>query len=238
MGAWTTTPARGAIRGLIAAWLAGVGLAMIAAPPDAQAEDASQTPPDAATPSLWTLPSWPGQSDGPTWRVGAYVGAYAHQKLQKIVFEPWLVKVQPDYIADVHAVYTAYRFKRLPLDLEIEGGVAQRFGQDHQTEVDLIPMARWKWFPWNRFVYTNLRVGLLGASYATGVSPRELASSGNDKGSRFLNFLVPELTFSGGPDSPVEVFIRVHHRSGIFGLINGDIGGSNYPSIGLRFAVR
>ena len=212
---------------------------MICSPAAAGSEDRAQTAPSpASAPSPWELPDWPGPSGGPRWRVGGDVGAYAHVKLEKIIFEPWRNQLQPDYIVEADAIYTVYRFKRIPLDLEIEGGFAQRFGQDHQSEIDLIPMARWKWFPWNRFVYTNLRVGLFGASYVTGISQRELASSGNGKGSRFLNLLIPELTVSPNANSPVEIFIRVHHRSGIFGLINGDIGGSNYPAIGLRFAIR
>ena len=43
------------------------------------------------------------------------------------------------YLVDAHAIYTFYRFERLPIDLEIEGGVAQRFGSYHQTEFGLIP---------------------------------------------------------------------------------------------------
>ena len=74
----------------------------------------------------------------------------------------------------------------------------------------------------------------MGASYATGIPAWERQNSGNDKGSRWLEFLVPELTFASGPTSRGEAFIRVHHRSGLYGLINGVSGGSNYLSVGYR----
>jgi hypothetical protein len=31
----------------------------------------------------------------------------------------------------------------------VQGEVARRFGMDHQSEVDLISVVRWKKFPWN-----------------------------------------------------------------------------------------
>lgn len=183
------------------------------------------------------LPAWPGQTGGPTVRVGAYGGQITTGSLISNLFEPWTLKLRDSYIVDVHAIYTAYRSASLPLDLEIEGGLAHRFGLDHQSEVDLIPTARWKWLPWNGLVYTNIRLGLLGASYVDGVSATEVRRSGTTHGSRYLNFLVPEVTFAPGPESNWELFVRIHHRSGIYGLIDGVNGGSNYLSVGARFGV-
>jgi hypothetical protein len=200
--------------------------------------DVMQTPPISAPAYSLQIPAWPGPSVGPRWRVGGYVGALSHQALVDIVVvQPWKTNFESDYLVDIHAIYTAYRFESIPLDLEIEGGFAQRFGQNHQSEFDLIPMARWKWFPWNHLVYTNFRLGLLGASYVTGVSQWEIQNSSINRGSRFLNLLLPEVTFSSSPDALLEVFVRVHHRSGIYGLINGIGGASNYPAVGVRFAI-
>lgn len=98
-------------------------------------------------------------------------------------------------------------------------------------------MMRWKAFPWNKYVYTNFRVGVFGASYATGVSSWEAVNADNGgKGSRYLNFLRYEFTFAPSADSPYEVFIGLHHRSGIYGLINHSHGGSNYWITGIRFS--
>ncbi len=44
------------------------------------------------------------------------------------VLRPWVPNFASGILVDAHAVYTAYRFQSIPLDLEIEGGVAKRFG--------------------------------------------------------------------------------------------------------------
>jgi len=77
-------------------------------------------------------------------------------------------------------------------------------------------------------------VSVMGSSYATGVSSWERQNSGNDKGSNFLQFGSLELTFAADEHSPGEFFVRVHHRSGVYGLINGVTGGSSYLSVGYR----
>lgn len=214
----------------------GAAAADVTPPPPPRAAAAGPPPLFASGEAAW-LPAWPGQTGGPTVRVGAYGGQITTGSLLSNLFEPWTIKLRDSYIVDVHAIYTAYRFEALPLDLEIEGGLAHRFGFDHQGEADLLPMARWKWLPWNGLVYTNVRLGLLGASYVDGVSATEVKRSGTTHGSRYLNFLVPEITFAPGPEADWEVFVRIHHRSGIYGLIDGVNGGSNYLSVGARFGV-
>jgi len=174
----------------------------------------------------------------PTLRVGAYVGTLSEQSLVGItMLHPWRPKLQSDSLVNAHAIYTAYRFPDLPIDLEIEGGVAKHFGWSHQTEFTLEPTARWKYFPWNDYIYTNFRLGLAGISYNTSVpewEKRQVGYYGHT--SRFLSFLVPEFTFSPSKDAPFEVFVRVHHRSGIYGVIIKDQS-SNYISGGIRFSL-
>src|SRR5215469_16438032 len=96
---------------------------------------------------------------GATLRVGFFVGMLNEQAFPQMLYKPGSADLASSYIADVQAVGTLHRFTSMPLDLELEGGVAKRFGEDHQTELDLLPMLRWKLFPWNRWVYTNLRLG-------------------------------------------------------------------------------
>jgi hypothetical protein len=174
----------------------------------------------------------------PTLRIGAYMGALSEQSLFGLtITRPWAPHLQSDSLAAADLVYTAYRFTNIPLDVEIEGGVAKHYGWSHQTEFNLLPMARWKYFPWNEYVYTNFRLGLAGVSYDTSVPEWEKRQIGHyGKTSRFLSFLVPEFTFSPSKDAPFEVFVRVHHRSGIYGVIIKDQS-SNYLSAGVRFSI-
>lgn len=177
----------------------------------------------------------------PTLRLGAYVGALTKAALVDItLLRPWRQDFQAGVLVDAHAIYTAYRFQDIPIDLELEAGVAKRFGSAYtgnQWEFDFIPMARWTYFPWNDFVYTNFRLGMLGVSYVTSVSGFEKDFDSSRHGNKLLNLLIPELTFSPSRDAPFEAFIRVHHRSGAFGAINGVHGGSNYISTGIRFTA-
>jgi len=203
---------------------------------------AADLPPPGA--ALDVLSPQPIANTAPTLRIGGYVGALSEQAIwpptscNSTLLCPWTIHFVQSYLVDGHAVYTFYRFNQVPIDLELEGGVAQRFGSYHQTEFDLIPVMRWKYFPWNKYLYTNFRAGLIGASYATGVSSWEAQNARNGGvGSNYLNFLRLEFTFAPSVDSPYEFFVGLHHRSGIFGLINGSHGGSNYWETGMRFNI-
>jgi len=169
------------------------------------------------------------------WRVGFSVGALTHQSLDGLFYQIEIPSFHSSYIADLDGVYTLHRFQILPIDLEVQGEVAKRFGMDHQSEVDLISVVRWKKFPWNDKLYTNFRFGFLGGSYVSSISPWEKQDSGNNTGSKFLQLLIAEFTFSPSENAGYEGFIGLHHRSGIFGLISGVTGGSNYFMVGIRF---
>jgi hypothetical protein len=169
------------------------------------------------------------------WRVGISVGALSHESLETMLWNPEPPNLHSSYLAVLDGAYTLHRFQVLPMDLEVESAVAHRFGQDHQNEVDLISVLRWKKFPWNDELYTNLRFGFLGGSYVSSISPWEKIDSGNNEGSKFLQLLILELTFAPHENAGYEGFIGLHHRSGIFGLIDGVSGGSNYLIVGMRF---
>jgi len=176
----------------------------------------------------------------PRLRAGVVFSALSPQALRDIVIlRPWATRLTDNFHLDGHLIYTAHRFDRIPLDIEIEAGVAKRFGTGFggsAWEFDLAPIMRWRWFPWNDYVYTNLRLGLLGASYVTEISRYERAFDANGHGSRILNWILYEFTFAPREDSPFEVFVRAHHRSGA-GVINHTRGASNYVGAGVRFTV-
>lgn len=180
-------------------------------------------------------------NENPTLRVGGYVGVLTNQSLINIaVLRPWRQNLLPGVMAAAHAILTAYRFQNALLDLEIEAGVAKRFGNSYtgnQWEFDLMPMAIWKYFPWNDCVYTNFGLGLIGASYVTGISSFEKDFDSSGRSNPFLNLLIPEITVSPAKDAPFVFFVRVHHRSGIYGLINGVHGASNYICGAIRFSA-
>ena len=150
------------------------------------------------------------------------------------IYEPWALNMAPSFIVVADVDYRMYHFATLPLQFEAEVNVAKRWGEAHEFEFIVAPYLRWQSFPWNDVLYTNLRVSQLGLSYATGVSPWERKNSGNDRGSNFLQSAGVELTFAPNAHSRIESYIGLHHRSGIYGLIKGVSGGSNYVIIGFR----
>ncbi len=115
--------------------------------------------PTAANPPAPLMTGMLASNPQPTLRIGAYVGVLSDQSLLNItVLRPWAPHLASGLLVDAHAVYTAYRFQSIPLDLEIEGGIAKRFGNreaGQQWEFDLIPMARWTYFP-GTIIYTQI----------------------------------------------------------------------------------
>ena len=165
---------------------------------------------------------------------GLYFGELYEKTYLDVIFHPSSIDLTSSYIVAVNADYRFYKWPSAPLQFDGEFDVVKHFGQAQQYEVVLAPFLRWSAFPWNRYLYTNLRASVLGSSYTTGVSPWERQNSGNDKGSNYLQFGALELTFAADEHSSGEFFVRVHHRSGIYGLINGVGGGSSYLSVGYR----
>lgn len=213
-------------------------------PPASNTSQESNTATESDAPPAW-LPVWNppkhyaflSGADIENWSFGAFAGIYNHGRLIIIEVEPWRVRNDwaHDYMVGVDAVWKIAHLPLLPVDLELDLSAGDLLGQGGgDFEFGALPQLRWKWFPWNKFLYTNCRWGPTGISYTTGLSPVEASDTTHDRTSRFLNLDVFEWTFSSGESAKWEVFIRNQHRSGIYGLINGVSGGSNYVNVGMR----
>jgi len=116
--------------------------------------------------------------------------------------------------------------------LEVEGQVGKHFGEMQHWELNGLIDIRWLLFPWDKYVETSFAIGD-GLSYATEVPEVELAD--DEDAQRLLNYLLFELTL-GLPQYPQwDIVARIHHRSGIFGLMGGMYGGSNFVTGGIKF---
>ncbi len=88
-------------------------------------------------------------------------------------------------------------------------------------------------FPWRDKLPMRLRLAV-GPSFVSEITPTEKRKADNGKGSKVLNMFNPEIEI-GAPGAPEwSGFFRLHHRSGIFGLVDGVTGGSTYMMVGLR----
>lgn len=137
------------------------------------------------------------------------------------------------YLVAVTASKTLWRAESFPLSLEMDGMIGQQFGVASLTEIAIAPVLRWSSFPWKETLQTDVRVGPIGLSYTTSISPLERGTDGN--GSQTLNFFLVELAFSLPRMKSKEFFMRLHHRCTIYDLINNyGANGEDFFALGYR----
>jgi hypothetical protein len=118
----------------------------------------------------------------------------------------------------------------LSLDGELMG--AHHYGDERYQEIGLGMYLHWHDFPWNDRLRTTFGIGI-GPTYTTTYPTLEFGP-GEAHRSRILNQFNPELTFALPSEPQTSLLLRLQHRSGIFGLINGVWDSSNYLTVGLR----
>jgi hypothetical protein len=165
------------------------------------------------------------------WSLGAYGGQYYDS--EPAGFSQGRANYLNQYIVALTASKTLWRAEDWPLALEVDGMVGHQFGQATLQEFAVAPVLRWSGFPWSRVLPTSFRAGPLGYSYTSIVSPLERSAKG--EGSRHLNFLMLELTFSPPQATQHEVFMRLHHRCTIYDLLNNyGANGQDFLAFGYR----
>lgn len=119
---------------------------------------------------------------------------------------------------------------------ELEGNVAHWIdGQDH-TELNGLVMFRWLSLPWDRWLDSSFGFGN-GLSWATEEPSLEAEFHPETGTQQLLWYIAAELTFAVPGTEDWETFLRVHHRSGVFGTFGGVDGGSNVIALGLRWRL-
>jgi hypothetical protein len=119
------------------------------------------------------------------------------------------------------------------LDIEPEIGIAKRVGDMQAAEFWGAVAFRWTAFPWNHYIKTTIAISE-GISLATQVDTVERDANANHAGSVFLNYFSPEITFAIPDYEKYELVFSIHHRSGLYGLINNVNAGSQFGTVGLR----
>jgi len=115
--------------------------------------------------------------------------------------------------------------------IELEGQLLRHFGGQQHWETTLALMFRTGQIPLAGGLSVNLGVGE-GLSYAS-ARPR-FEGAIDVRPTRFLNYLAFEAEFAHTALQGVSVVARLHHRSGVFGLIAPQKSGSNFIGAGLR----
>lgn len=164
--------------------------------------------------------------------VAIFAGIYSSDVFTDIVTTPWDTRTENIYLVTLsynRRLTTIFRH----LDIEVEGGVGRRFGDNDSVEAYAALALRWTEFPWNRHLRTTFAVYPIGPSYVADLSPSEVSKDG--RSANWLNYFGLELTLAAPSLPELEVLFRLHHRSGAFGLINGSTNGADFLSVGARF---
>lgn len=186
--------------------------------------------------SIWAVPAGaddatPAATEDAPWAITVYNAWLSDDTLGSNL------RFKADYETDfqLFAVAVSKRLKRQNrhLDFEVEGQVAKHHkGMDH-FEFNILGVARWRTFPWDKYLDTSAAGGA-GLSYATEKPEFEIEAEG--KTEKLLAYLLVELTF-GLPSVPNWALVaRIHHRSGAWGTFGSGIqGASNALGVGLKY---
>lgn len=119
--------------------------------------------------------------------------------------------------------------------IELEGQVLKHFGGQSHWEGTLALMFRTGQIPLGGGLEANLAIAE-GLSVAS-ERPR-FEGAVDVRPSRVLNYLAFEAEFSHASAPGVSFVTRLHHRSGVFGLIAPKKSGSNFIGVGIRIDLR
>ena len=176
------------------------------------------------------LASSPVRAEGTSdWALTGYVGRITTVNAWHDIFlQPDDLEFADAYLATVALAHELGRYHGGDLGLEAEGQVVNNFGDQSHWEFNGLLAARWYRFPWNDGVATTLAFGA-GLSWATEIPEVEVELEGSSE--QLLIYWHLEMTFAQ-PGSRWATNLRLHHRSGGFGLLADD-GGMNALCLGL-----
>lgn len=147
----------------------------------------------------------------------------------------------PEHIQSVELNYTVDQqnfLRRLVAPLvsvvQFAANITARGGSQQPAIYEFDPYFAFRWadWPWNDMVSTSLAVGE-GVSYVTAIPALENKRHHNPK--RLLNYLMLEATFTAPTNPRLQAVLRIHHRSGAYGLYRAGNTGSNDLGLGLRY---
>jgi hypothetical protein len=119
---------------------------------------------------------------------------------------------------------------------------SRQLGWQEHMEYNAVLVLRFLKLPWDRFLDTSFALGE-GISYSTKIPPIEVNQHAINHGlghneSKLLNYLMVEAAFRIPATKRWHFFYRIHHRSGVYGLIRGVSDASNFVGLGIRYEFR
>lgn len=196
--------------------------ALAAAPvPDAPGPAATGTAPK---------PDKPARDAPPRWAITVFHGVLAEDGFESTV----ALRSRLDSHYQLLGIGLSRRLGgyRHYLDYEVEGQVVKHTAGMHHMEFNAVFILRWLPFPWDDTLDTSLAFGE-GISYATRVP--EYEATHHEHSAEVLNYLLVELAVALPRAPNWSIVARVHHRSGIYTLIDNVRGASNFIGLGVKY---
>jgi hypothetical protein len=172
------------------------------------------------------------------WNISTYQGLYSQTNLGQILLQG-KTHYQPGYISAA-TVGKQTDYGIFGMKLETEGQVVRHTGRDKHMEFNGLVMARTE-----ELFHLPITFAMAeGLSLATRnpdlENPRksiENPGAESEYSRNLLNYLVFEVEVGVPLDAyKPRAFVRVHHRSGIYGILCPPTCGSNYLGYGMRFS--
>lgn len=141
------------------------------------------------------------------------------------------MSIKPNWILSVGGQIPIHQFEA-PFEIEGDLQLAREMIGYQESAALLLNGAislRWKKTPWSETATFAFGHGL---SYAT--IPPTIERMYLDRTNRLLYYMLIEFTVPLLNLKNYDLLLRVHHRSGAFGLFEGVVGGSDYLCLGIR----
>lgn len=165
------------------------------------------------------------------WFVSVYAGQYSDTALNEIVRFNTDIEDSHVYVLSVGKALGTIREK---IGMELEAQAGFHTGIQGHHELNLAFTLRWLPFPWDDVVDTSFAFGN-GLSWASEDPPLEIRESDDDRTAQWLYYILVEFAFSLPEQPQWDLFVRVHHRSSVFGVIDDLFSGSNFVGLGIRY---
>lgn len=176
--------------------------------------------------------------------VTAWFGQATNTVFTQTIYSPWTAEMVDLYFVGGSVSYRLGTLGDVLFDphlgslgqdvtIEIEGGLNYHFGSENLGEGWAALYFRYDGFPWNDYVYTTFAINT-GLSMLSENSDFERSRS-DDQSVQLLHYFSPEITVADPEHKDLEFVLRLHHRSGMFGLFDGIWNGSSFVTGGIRY---
>ena len=166
---------------------------------------------------------------GGPWAATIYGGVVSKERMTTLLYKQHQATLETDTAFAGGSISRRIGQLGKGFTFELEAGSGYRFSNEDAGEIWGALFARYDRFPWSDTVYTTIAIST-GLNYATRVSEIEY----DDNNSKLLHYLAPEITVASPNHKNLEGVLRLHHRSGVFGVFNGVRSGTNVVTLGLR----